>query len=54
MAYRDIASGEKDPESPITPELIEALDNNVDETMAKASGAPVLADDYIVTAMIAD
>lgn len=56
MAYifTAIPSGDRDPESPVTPELIDGLYFNPFAIMEKATGAPVLANDYIVTAMIED
>lgn len=40
--------------SVLTSTQMTQLDDNFDAVMAKSSGSPVLADDYIVTAMIAD
>ena len=54
MAYITIADSEIDPESPGTTTVFTKLRDNPIEMMAKASGAPVLANDYIVTAMITD
>lgn len=50
--YTIIPSGDRDPESPVTPELIDGLYFNPTAIMEKASGAPVLANNYIVAAMI--
>jgi len=52
-AYSAIADSEIDPESPGTTTLFGKLRNNPLAQFEKSSGAPVLADDYIVNAMIA-
>ena len=54
MAYSTIADSEVDPESAGTTTLFTKLRDNPVEMFAKASGAPVLANDYIVDAMILD
>lgn len=50
-AYVSIPNGDVDPESPITTSLMVALRDNPTAIMEKASGAPVLANGYIVAAM---
>ena len=40
MAYTDIPSGDKDPDSPLDTTLINLLDNNVDGVAAGDAGAP--------------
>ncbi|MCW8988291.1 MAG: hypothetical protein OQK75_11560 [Gammaproteobacteria bacterium] len=52
--YTAIADSEIDPESAGTTTLFTKLRNNPLAQFEKAAGAPVLADDYIVTAMIGD
>lgn len=51
--YASIADSEIDPESPGTTTLFSKLRNNPIAMFEKSSGAPVLADDYIVSAMMA-
>jgi hypothetical protein len=53
-AWVSIPNGDIDPDSPITTSLITALRDNPIAITEKASGAPVLANDYIATAMIAN
>jgi len=53
MPYVALATSDKDPESPLTSFLVNALDNNVAQTMSKAAGAPVLANGYVTQAMLA-
>ena len=52
MTWVVIPDSDIDPDSPITTGLMTALRNNVASAFAKDSGAPVLANDYIVNAMI--
>jgi len=49
-----IPDSDIDPDSPFTTGLATAYRENVIAAFEKASGAPVLANDYIVTAMVAD
>ena len=46
-------SGDRDPESPVTTSLINLLYNNPIAITEKAAGAPVLANGYVVNAMMA-
>lgn len=52
--YSTIADSEIDPESPGTTTLFTKLRDNPIAITEKAAGAPVLADNYIVSAMITD
>jgi len=52
--YTAIADSEIDPESPGTTTLFTKLRDNPIAITEKAAGAPVLANNYIVTAMVAD
>jgi hypothetical protein len=44
MSYRSIASSDVDPQSPVTAELMQALDGNIAASLAGNSGAPRVAD----------
>lgn len=54
MAWRTIADSEVDPESPVTTSLAIAWRDNPIAIAEKAAGAPVLANDYIVQAMVSN
>jgi len=54
MTWTVINNSDVDADSPITTGLMTALRDNVASAFAKDSGAPVLANDYIVAAMIPD
>lgn len=52
MAYDEITNGEIDGNSPITEPLLTKFRDNLAGAFNKDAGAPVLANDYIVAAMI--
>jgi len=51
-AWVTIPDGDIDPDSPLTTPLLTALRDNVAASFEKASGAPVLVDDYVTAAML--
>ena len=52
MAWTVIPDSDIDPDSPVTTGLMTALRDNVAAAFAKDSGAPVLANNYVVEAMM--
>ena len=52
MAWTIIPDSDIDPDSPVTTGLMTALRDNVAAAFAKDSGAPVLANNYVVEAMM--
>ena len=52
MTWTIIPDGDIDPDSPITTSLVTALRDNVASAFAKDTNAPVLANNYVVEAMM--